>query len=81
VIGLRRDFVRMKAFYAFALEAPEPRTIFELDCPDEEEVREITLEDQLEFEGVIADALMVFPEAYRAVVEAICRWRDKLRSP
>jgi hypothetical protein len=68
----------MKAFYAFALEAPEPRTVFELVASEKEEE---PVEDAGEFESVIVDALIVFPEAYRVVVEAVRRWREKLRSP
>ena len=68
------------AFYAFALEPPLPRTEF-IACSSEN-VGEACSDGLItEFELVIADALMAFPEAYRAVVENVRRWRDKLKAP
>ena len=63
------------AFYAFALEPPLPRTDFAVAAEPEAEIQ------VSDFELVVANALMQFPEAYRAVVEEIRRWREKLRSP
>ena len=68
------------AFYAFALEPPLPRTEFAA-CSSGDDGEACGDGLITEFELVVSDALMAFPEAYRAVVEGVRRWREKLKAP
>ena len=57
------------AFYAFVLEPPLPRTQFDTEPADDAEA------PMSDFDQALTKVLLLFPEAYRAVVEEIRRLR------
>lgn len=61
------------AFYAFAPDPPPPRTTFQSPSVQQEPCEDCVV---TEFELLVANVLMSFPEAYRAVVAELRRVRE-----
>ena len=71
-------FVDGMAFYAFVLEPPLPRTQFDMQAT-QADAEEAPLSD---FDQALMNVLLLFPEAYRAIVEEMRRLRaERKRSP
>jgi hypothetical protein len=67
------------AFYAFVTEPPLPRTQFDVQADVQADDEEAPLSD---FDQALMNVLLLFPEAYRAVVEEMRRIRgERKRSP
>ena len=66
--------VAVMAFYAFAAEAPTPRTQFETEPA---KIAETAAAVPSVVEQAVVNVLIRFPEAHRAVVEEIRRLREE----